>query len=94
MEPLIPRGSRVYVSGRAELREMDAGLFLYDGRVICRRWCEDYNGALILLGADESRREDCIYLNRGAAQTLSLSWEGAYMKCQGPQVKSEVTPKS
>lgn len=64
MESLIPRGSRVYVSGRAELREMDAGLFLYDGRVICRRWCEDYNGALILLGGDESRREDCIYLNR------------------------------
>ena len=26
MESLIPRGSRVYVSGRAELREMDAGL--------------------------------------------------------------------
>ena len=40
------------------------GLFLYEGKVYCRRWCEDYNGALILLGGDKSRLEDCIYLNR------------------------------
>lgn len=64
MEPLILRGSRVYVSSRAPLREMDTGLFLYEGQVRCRRWREDYNGALILLGGDESRREDCIYLTR------------------------------
>ncbi len=64
MEPLIPRGSRVYVSSRAALKELDTGLFLYEGRVRCRRWCEDYNGALILLGGDESRREDSIYLDR------------------------------
>ena len=64
MEPLIPRGSRVYVSSRAALKELDTGLFLYEGRVRCRRWCEGYNGALVLLGADENRREDCIYLNR------------------------------
>ena len=63
MEPLIPRGSRVYVSSRAALKELDTGLFLYEGRVRCRRWC-DYNGALILLGGDESRREDSIYLDR------------------------------
>ncbi len=64
MEPLIPRGSRVYVSSRAALNELDTGLFLYDGRIYCRRWCEDYNGAMILLGGDESRREDCLYLDR------------------------------
>lgn len=64
MEPLIPRGSRVYVSGSAPLGELDAGIFFYGGKVFCRRWCEDYNGALILLGGDESRREDCIYLDR------------------------------
>lgn len=64
MEPLIARGSRVYVSSRAQLRELDTGLFLYEGRIYCRRWCEDYNGALILLGGDERRREDCLYLTR------------------------------
>ncbi len=64
MEPLIPRGSRVYVSGSTPLKELDTGLFLYDGKVFCRRWCEDYNGALILLGGDEGRRKDCIYLSR------------------------------
>lgn len=64
MEPLIHPGALVYVSCRAVLREMDAGLFLYEGKVYCRRWCEDYNGALILLGGDKSRLEDCIYLNR------------------------------
>lgn len=64
MEPIISRGTSVYVSSRAQLREMDAGLFFYEGRVYCRRWCEDYNGALILMGGDESCREDCIYIDR------------------------------
>ena len=61
MEPLLHRGQTVYVSCRAALREQDVGLFLVDGQVYCRRWCEDYSGALVLLGGDE---KDCVYLNR------------------------------
>lgn len=64
MEPLIRRGQQVFVSCRAELSEMDTGLFLYEGQVYCRRWCEDYNGALVLLGGDPSRQQDCLYLDR------------------------------
>ena len=37
------------------------GLFLIEGQVYCRRWCEDYNGALVLLGGDE---KNCLYLDR------------------------------
>ena len=61
MEPLLHPGQTVYVSCRAALRERDVGLFLFDGQVHCRRWCEDYNGALVLLGGEE---KDCIYLDR------------------------------
>lgn len=61
MEPLLHRGQTVYVSCRAALREQDVGLFLVDGQVYCRRWCEDYSGAMVLLGGDE---KDCVYLNR------------------------------
>lgn len=63
MEPLIRRGQTVYVSCRTELRERDVGLFLHEGRVLCRRWREDYAGALILLGGTD-RVDDCIYLDR------------------------------
>ena len=61
MEPLLHPGQTVYVSCRTALQEQDIGLFLVEGQVFCRRWCEDYNGALVLLGGDE---KDCIYLDR------------------------------
>lgn len=61
MEPLIRRGQMVYVSCRAELAERDTGLFFYDGQVYCRRWCEDYTGALLLMSGDGSQ---CIYLDK------------------------------
>jgi len=66
MEPLIPMGQRVYVNCRAELRELDVGLFYYEGRVYCRQWCEDYNGALLLLCPDSRHEKDCLYLDREA----------------------------
>lgn len=59
LEPEIHNGQTVYVSCRAELTERDIGVFYYDNRVYCRRWCEDYNGALILLSENEP-----LYLNR------------------------------
>ena len=61
MEPLLHPGQTVYVSCRAPLQERDVGLFLVNGQVYCRRWCEDYNGALVLLGGGE---RDCLYLDR------------------------------
>lgn len=61
MEPLLHQGQTVYVSCRAVMQERDVGLFLVDGQVYCRRWCEDYNGALILLDGED---QDCLYLDR------------------------------
>lgn len=52
MLPYIAHGQRIYISCRARLEEMDAGLFLYEGRIICRQWCEDFTGALLLLCAN------------------------------------------
>ena len=43
------------------MQERDVGLFLFDGRVYCRRWCEDYNGALVLMDGEDL---DCLYLDR------------------------------
>lgn len=61
MEPLLHRGQTVCVSCRAALREGDVGLFLIEGQVYCRRWREDYNGALVLLDGAE---RNCLYLDR------------------------------
>ena len=43
------------------MQERDVGLFLFDGQVYCRRWCEDYNGALVLMDGEDL---DCLYLDR------------------------------
>lgn len=61
MEPLLHRGQTVYVSCHAALAERDVGLFLLDGQVYCRRWCEDYTGALVLL---DGAGKNCVYLDR------------------------------
>ena len=61
MEPLLHPGQTLYISCRAVMRERDVGLFLFDGQVYCRRWCEDYNGALVLMDGEDL---DCLYLDR------------------------------
>ena len=75
MEPYIRPGDRVYVSCHGSLGEMEAGLFLVRGQVLCRQWCEDYSGTLHLLCANPRRQErnlsfpperrgDCVYLGK------------------------------
>lgn len=75
MLPYIRPGDRVCVSCREELSDMDVGLFLYRGRVLCRQVCEDYSGALLLLCANPAReaenlsvasseRDDCLCLGK------------------------------
>lgn len=56
MEPYIPKGSAVYVQCSAAPGELEAGIFLADGKVVCRQWCEDYTGTLHLLAANPRRR--------------------------------------
>jgi len=60
MLPYIRPGDRVYVSCREALSDMDAGLFLYRGRLLCRQVCEDYSGALLLLCANPAREAENI----------------------------------
>ncbi len=75
MAPLIPKGSRVYVSRREAPAEMEPGVFLYKGRILCRQFCEDYAGNLLLLCAnpkaeshnlclDKKEREHCRCLGK------------------------------
>lgn len=60
MLPYIRPGDRVYVSCREALSDMDVGVFLYHGRILCRQVCEDYTGALHLLCADPRREAENI----------------------------------
>ena len=64
MEPYIRRGERVYISRRQTPAEMEAGLFLYRGKVYCRQWCEDYAGGLHLLCANPARERENLHLSR------------------------------
>lgn len=75
MEPVITKGERVYISRRQSPEPMEVGVFYHKGRIYCRQYCEDYNGALILLCAnplresenlilDKERRKDCVCLGK------------------------------
>lgn len=72
MLPYIKPGERIYVQGRAELEEFEAGLFLYEGRVICRQWCEDYSGAVHLLCANPEMERENINISREKRGELRL----------------------
>ena len=64
MEPYIRRGERVYIRRRQTPAEMEAGLFLYRGKVYSRQWCEDYAGRLHLLCANPARERENLHLSR------------------------------
>lgn len=52
MEPLIPKGGKIYVSRRESPGDMELGIFYYKGQVFCRQYCEDYAGDIHLLCAN------------------------------------------
>ncbi len=60
MEPFFPCGSDVYVSASRSPAEFEAGIFFYNGKVLCRQWCEDLTGTLHLLPANPLFRDSCI----------------------------------
>lgn len=60
MAPFFPAGSDVCVSASRAPAEFDAGIFLYEGKVLCRQWCEDFSGTLHLLPANPAFRDRCI----------------------------------
>lgn len=60
MAPYIAAGERVYICVNAAPAELEVGVFMYEGRVVCRQWCEDYSGALHLLAANPARRSESI----------------------------------
>lgn len=65
MEPYFPKGEAVYVQAMAELEEFEAGIFMYEGRVICRQWCEDFRGDVYLLCANPRRESENIVVEKG-----------------------------
>jgi phage repressor protein C with HTH and peptisase S24 domain len=55
MEPIIRAGERVYAACDRTPAEFEVGIFLYEGKVVCRQWCEDYAGTIHLLSANPAR---------------------------------------
>lgn len=70
MAPYISAGARVYVCTGETPAEFDAGIFMYNGRVLCRQWCEDYTGTLHLLCANPARQGENISIPPQARDTL------------------------
>ena len=64
MEPLIAMGERVHVSRHITPGELEVGIFLYNGRIYCRQYCEDYIGNLHLLCANPRRESENLCLDR------------------------------
>jgi len=71
MEPYIRKNSTVYVKARAELEEFDTGIFMYNGEVFCRQWCEDIMGNVHLLCANPAFEKKNLSINREEREKLS-----------------------
>ena len=65
MEPFFKKGEAVYIKARAELEEFEAGLFLFEGRILCRQWCLDHAGTVHLLCANPLREQENMSVERG-----------------------------
>jgi len=68
MEPLIKKGERIYVSRRESPGDMEAGIFLYGGKILCRQICEDYAGRLHLLCANPQCESENLCLDKEEKQ--------------------------
>lgn len=70
MEPVFKNGETVYVQAKAKLFEFEAAVFFYEGRVLCRQWCEDYTGAVHLLCANPKREQGNIRVEKSRLSEL------------------------
>ena len=73
MEPFFRGGELVYIDRRHAPEELQPGLFLFGGRVLCRQRCEDSSGALHLRCANPRRERENVSRSRaGKASCLCL----------------------
>lgn len=70
MEPYFKKGESVYINARCELGEFEAGLFLYEGKILCRQWCLDHTGTIHLLCANPARERENVTVERGGKLTV------------------------
>lgn len=68
LSPAAKKGQKVFISCSQQLSEGEAGVFLYQDRVFCRRWQEDYSGALILLPGRSASAEP-VYIPKAERQS-------------------------
>jgi len=64
MEPYLKKGELLYIDRKQSPEELQPGLFLIRGRILCRQWCEDSAGALHLLCANPKRERENLSLSR------------------------------
>ena len=64
MEPWFKKGELLYIDRRHAPEELQPGIFLIRGRVLCRQWCEDSSGTLYLLCANPKRESENLTLGR------------------------------
>ena len=69
MEPFLKKGELVCIDRHETPEEMQPGLFYYQGRVLCRQWCEDSSGTLYLLCANPKRESENLSLGRAEKGT-------------------------
>lgn len=70
MEPYIKSGQSIYVQRNASLEEFDVGIFLVDGKMVCRQWCVDYAGTLHLISANPRRQDANISIPRSGGKDV------------------------
>ena len=84
MEPFFKLGADVYVSVSRAPEEFGAAVFLVDGKILCRQWCEDSFGTLFLLPVNPAYQGACtavpLYERQKCLCLGSVIFDGALPK--------------
>lgn len=70
MEPYIRDGEMIYVSEKAQVQDMDVGVFFYDGATYVKQYCKGYDDSVYLLSANPLREDANITIKKDSASSL------------------------
>lgn len=70
MEPYIHAGDTIFISTKEQVREMEVGVWFFQGGTYVKQYSPSYDGSVYLLSANPAREAANVYIPREATPSL------------------------